>query len=152
VSLRGARLAALALACAAPAAPALAAPPPVLLPSAFQPLSPEPPLRGTAVGETRFRGHVASRELVLVTQDAARRVHRVRVQQRLLLPAVGDYVFSIPGPIVDVRRLPGSQSSPGLRQATLVWAGFSPGGRVIAAEVRLDARRAARVLPLRLRV
>jgi hypothetical protein len=53
---------------------------------------------------------------------------------------------------VDVQRGPGSQSEPGFRVDQILWAGFSPGRKVLAADVVLRTAPAARYLPLRLRL
>jgi hypothetical protein len=46
----------------------------------------------------------------------------------------------------------GSQSLPGLRQAGIVWQGFSPGRRLLSAIVRLKASAAGAGLPLRVTI
>ena len=57
----------------------------------------------------------------------------VDVTQRLTLPKVGDYSFVIPAPVLSVVGAGGTQSEPGQRNTGIVWQGFSPGGRVLAA-------------------
>ena len=59
----------------------------------------------------------------------------VVVVQRLRLSKLGDYTFAVPGPIADVAAAPGSDSEPGLRHDAIVWAGFSPGHKTLAARV-----------------
>jgi hypothetical protein len=44
---------------------------------------------------------------------------------------------------------PGSQSTPGLRTGAVLWAGFSPGHKVLSANATLDPAAAARILPMR---
>jgi hypothetical protein len=68
----------------------------------------------------------------------------------LRLVRAGDYTFAIPGPIADVRRAQGSDSEPGLRRDAIVWAGFSPGNRLLAARATLRVGAAASALPVRL--
>ena len=53
-------------------------------------------------------------------------------------------------PIEDVRRGPGSQSEPGFRADQVLWAGFSPGTKQLAADIALRVPPAAPYLPLRL--
>ena len=67
-------------------------------------------------------------------RDAVRR-HR---HQRLDVSQPGDYYFTIGAPVTDVAPAYGSQSTPGLRAATILWAGFNPGKRVLAARATLD--------------
>jgi len=74
----------------------------------------------------------------------------VRVRQRLVVAGKGDYQLAVEAPLVDVRRGLGSQSEPGFRADQLLWAGFSPGRKVLAADVVLRTMPAARYLPLRL--
>ena len=77
---------------------------------------------------------------------------QIRVRQRLLVRGKGDYQLAIGGPIDDALPAPGSQSTPGLRTDQLLWAGFSPGRKVLAADVLLRPRAAAQYLPVRLRL
>lgn len=74
----------------------------------------------------------------------------VNVSQRLMLNGLGDYAFAVPGPVLDVAAARGSASEPGLRRGAILWSGFSPGHKTLAARatVRLAAARPA--LPLRL--
>jgi hypothetical protein len=76
-------------------------------------------------------------------------VTAVRVRQRLTLTGLGDFFFQITAPVMDVRALPGSQSQPGLRRNAVVWQGFSPGKRLLAAELELEPDAVASALPLR---
>jgi hypothetical protein len=89
---------------------------------------------------------------VHVGLDDRGRPVRVVVRQRLLLSGKGDYQLSIAAPVADVHAAPGSQSEPGLRADQLLWAGFSPGRKVLAADVIVRTRPAARYLPVRVRV
>jgi hypothetical protein len=99
-----------------------------------------------------YNVHIRSVERVRVGIDEHGRPVRVVVRQRLLLSGKGDYQLSIGGPVADVRAAPGSQSEPGLRADQLLWAGFSPGRKVLAADAILRTRPAARYLPVRVRV
>jgi hypothetical protein len=99
---------------------------------------------------TRYVFHIASTERVRVGVDQQGRPTAVRVRQRLELSGRGDYQFVISAPVDDVRRAPGSDSDPGLRVNQVLWVGFSPGRKVLAADVKLRPRPAARFLPVRL--
>jgi hypothetical protein len=91
-------------------------------------------------------------ERVLVGVDERGRAVRVLVRQRLLVTGKGDYQLSISAPVADVRTGPGSQSEPGLRAGQILWAGFSPGRKVLAADVSVHTKPAARYLPVRVRI
>jgi hypothetical protein len=125
----------------------------VRLPSPTAPLDSRLPL-GAAATATQVQlppaARAANRQVVLVDLAETGAVTGVRVRQRLTLTGLGDYFFQIAAPVRDVRALPESQSEPGLRRAAVLWQGFSPGRRVLAAELELDPRAAARALPLRL--
>jgi hypothetical protein len=144
-----------ALACAVLAALAgrAAAATPVLLPSTRAGLSEAPPLLArTRLPEQRFPGRIASRELVRVGVDATGRVRSVRVLQRLVVEGLGDYVFALGAPALEVRPAAGSRSEPGFRRDAIVWQGFSPGRRLLAADARLRVGVAAAALPLRVSI
>ncbi len=49
-----------------------------------------------------------------------------------------------------VRAAPGSESAPGLRNASILWAGFDPGRKTLAASLTLDPAVASAALPLRI--
>ena len=115
--------------------------------------TPNPPLTGkTAItgGFTRYVFHIRNDERVLVGVDQTGSPSSVRVRQRLDVSGRGDYQFAVSGPIEDVLRGPGSESEPGLRADQLLWAGFSPGSKVLAADVTLRPEEAAQYLPLRI--
>jgi hypothetical protein len=127
----------------------------VVLPGPVPYPTPVPPLVGkTALPQLYIAPalHIGSDEHVLVGVGPDGRPARVRVRQRLLIRGQGDYQLAISGPIDDVRPAPGTQSSPGLRSDQLLWAGFSPGRKVLAADAFLRARDAAPYLPVRLRL
>ena len=134
----------LALACAPPA---LAAQGRLVLPDPSIRLSAAPPLSGAA-GPSRVPRTGRTDEVVLVGIDAAGKPVRVAVDQRIELLGKGDYTFSVPGPVLDVRAPAGSRVQPGLLDRAIVWQGFSPGARILAAHARLDPREAAPALPL----
>ena len=76
--------------------------------------------------------------------------YAVTATQRLDVHVLGDYLFTIGAPVRDVARAPGSESDPGLRATSIVWAGFDPGRRVLAARATLDPALAEEGLPARL--
>jgi hypothetical protein len=114
-----------------------------------------PPLVGkTAVGGafTRYVFHIGSDERVLVGVDDLGSPSSVRVRQRLAVRGRGDYQFVISAPIEDVLPGPGTQSDPGLRADQVLWAGFSPGRKVLSADATLRTADAVQYLPLRLQL
>lgn len=134
------------------AAPAARATPPrlVSLPSPLTPLSATPPIGGGAAGTREGRPHrVHATQRVTVLFDRAGTPFALRVVQRLDVLRVGDYTYSIGAPVIRVERARGSQSDPGQRANAILWAGFNPGRRILAAaaDLRLEA---AGALPLRL--
>jgi len=62
----------------------------------------------------------------------------------------GDYYFRIGAPVLDVQPAAGSAARPGLRSGAILWAGFDPGRRLLAARARLDPARVRSQLPLRI--
>lgn len=89
---------------------------------------------------------------MLVGIDAAGAPVSVRVVQRLTLHGLGDYTFAVPGPAVDVTAAPGSASEPGLRRGSILWSGFSPGQKTLAARAALRLAAAAPALPARVTI
>lgn len=147
----------LAVAVAAPAPAATAASPPlrlVELPGAealprVPPVAPpQPPITETP----RLRGTVAARERVIVGIGKDGTPNQVRVVQRLLVRSLGDYAFVIPAPALSVEAAEGSESQPGLRPNQIVWQGFSPRRKVLAATARLRLVDSVAALPIRIRV
>lgn len=127
----------------------------VVLPGPVPYPTQSPPLVGkTAVGGafTRYVFHIGSAERVLVGVDDFGSPSSVRVRQRLGVRGRGDYQFVISAPIEDVLPGPGTQSDPGLRADQVLWAGFSPGRKVLSADVTLRTADAAQYLPLRLQL
>lgn len=101
---------------------------------------------------TRYVFHITSTQLVRVGVDGQGEPTAVRVRERLAVSGRGDYQFAITAPIDDVRRAPGSDSEPGLRVNQVLWAGFSPGRKVLSADMALRTRPAALYLPVRLKL
>jgi hypothetical protein len=124
----------------------------VTLPSPLAQLSPAPPLSGgaTASGEG-LRHRADSKTIVGVSLDPDGTPFRVRATQRLDVGVKGDYFFTIGAPVLDVEAAPGSASTPGLRAASILWAGFNPGRRTLIARATLDTAAVAPSLPLRVR-
>jgi hypothetical protein len=123
----------------------------ILVPSVRTPLDPGPPLLGNGLrGETVFPGHIASDERVVVGIDASGAPASVDVVQRLRIARTGDYTFTVSGPIADVAAASGTDSEPGLRTDAIVWSGFSPGHKTLAARATLRVDAAAQTLPLRI--
>ena len=154
---RRAPLFAVVAAALAPAGTASAAPPAqkFVLPGPVPYATPLPPLIGrTALSQMYLapRLRVASDQRVIVGVDSEGRPAALRVRQRLVVHGKGDYQLAISGPIADVTTAPGSESQPGLRTDQLLWAGFSPGRKVLAADVTLREAAATKYLPLRVRV
>ncbi len=141
------RLAGAAVLALVSAAPAFAAQGQIVLPDPSARLTAAPPLPGAA-GRALVRRPGRTDEVVIVGIDVTGKPVRVAVNQSIELLGKGDYAFSVPGPILDVRAPAGSRFQPGLLDRAIVWEGFSPGGRTLAAQARLDAGEAAPALPL----
>jgi hypothetical protein len=125
----------------------------VALPSPVQPLSPQPPLGSAPITETEGIFHrVDAATRVRVRVDRSGRPFAVGATHRLAVRDPGDYAFVVPAPVLDVRAAAGSQSVPGQRRGAIVWAGFNPSRKVLAANATLDPRAAGRELPLRIEV
>ena len=150
---RAAGLALLLLALAAPAAASAAQPRLAALPSPLAALSATPPLgTGASAAAEGVRHHIDSTTRVRVAVDAQGTPFAVTATQRLVVSQPGDYYFTIGAPLTDVAPAYGSQSTPGLRTATIIWAGFNPGKRVLAARATLDPAAVAGSLPLRVSI
>lgn len=72
---------------------------------------------------------------------------KVEVQQRLSIVGTGDYVVRERGPARAAVPI-GDGPAPVLQRGTVVWQGFSPGRRDLAATLSLDAGLEAARLPL----
>jgi hypothetical protein len=142
-----AALAAIALAASAHAADVAG------LPSPVAPLSPTPPLgAGAASSAENVRHRVSAHTVVRVSVDQSGNPFAVTATQRLDVRVLGDYFFTIGAPLVDVEATAGSDEVPGLRTDAIVWAGFNPIRRVLAARATLDAARVRASLPLRVAI
>jgi len=135
------------------AAGAQAAPHYLSLPSPTAPLTASPPLSGGATSlSERVRHRVAATTHVVVLLDASGTPFSVVATQRLDVRVTGDYFFNVGAPLLDVEAAPGSESTPGLRATSILWTGFVPGRRVLAARATLDPAATAPSLPLRVEV
>jgi hypothetical protein len=125
----------------------------VALPSPLAQLSPAPPLGGGATATSEgLRHRIAARTAVDVALGPTGTPFAVHATQRLDVGVLGDYFFTIGAPVLDVEAAPGSASTPGLRAASILWAGFNPGHRKLIARATLDPRTAGPSLPLRVEV
>jgi hypothetical protein len=106
-------------------------------------------LNGAQGVETQLPGRVADEEHVRVDLQADGSVAAVEVTQRLTLSGLGDFSFKVAGPASDVQALPESANQPGLRRGAVLWQGFSPGEKVLAARMTLFPDQEAKRLPLR---
>jgi hypothetical protein len=93
-------------------------------------------------------GPVRTRELVTVALSGSGTPAAVVLDEHLHLRGTGDYLIYERGPARAVRPLDGSVP-PVLELGTVLWQGFSPGGRNLAAELRLDPALETARLPLR---
>ncbi len=144
---------ALLAALAAPSAVAAAEPRLAALPSPLAALSPTPPLGvGAAAAAEGVRHRVDSTTRVHVSIDRRGNPFAVTATQRLVVSLPGDYYFTIGAPLTDVGPAAGSESTPGLRTGTIIWAGFNPGKRVLAARATLAPAAVAPSLPLRITI
>jgi hypothetical protein len=123
--------------------------PPTVLPKT-------PPLAPSTAGvlplSPRFIGKLACRERVIVGLQGDGTPHSVRVLQTIVVNQLGNYVFAVPAPVRSVLPGPGTESPPGRRQNQILWQGFSPGHRVLAAWADLRPAESVGSLPLRVRV
>ncbi len=76
------------------------------------------------------------------------RVRRVSDEQRIRISGTGDYLVRESGPARAAVALDGEV--PVLSLGDVVWQGFSPGSRLLAARLELDPELESRYLPLRI--
>jgi hypothetical protein len=127
----------------------------VVLPGPVPYPTDSPPLVGRGAQSNIYLApglHVASDQTVRVAVDGTARPRSIEVAQQLTVKGKGDYQLFVGGPIADVRRGSGSQSEPGFRADQVLWAGFSPGKKVLAADIKLRVPPAVPYLPLHLRL
>jgi hypothetical protein len=135
---------------AAPAASA-AAPRYTALPSPTVPVTRSPPLAGGAAASAEgVRHRIAATTDVRVSIDSSGAPFAIQALQTLDVRVQGDYFFTIGAPVLSARAAPGSESPPGVRTSSILWAGFNPGRRRLAATIALAPRIAGAALPLRI--
>jgi hypothetical protein len=125
----------------------------VALPSPIAPLSAQPPLSGGArTFEEKIAHSVSASTNVAIAIDKAGTPFAVTAVQRLEVHGVGDYFFTVGAPVLSVRAPSDSESVPGMRTGSILWAGFNPGDRVLVARATLEPSVTIRALPLRIRI
>jgi hypothetical protein len=150
--MKRALVAGLVASCLVPAA-AAAAPRLALFPTPLTPITPTPPFAPPPSALPNvFKAPIRSGAVVRVGIDSEGRVVSAAATQRLVLKRIGDYRLTVPAPARNVVEAAGSDSTPGLRQGAVLWSGFSPGNRVLAATVTLDPNAAATLLPLKVEI
>lgn len=113
---------------------------------------------GRGLLDNHAPGAVAIVTAIDVAVDEGGRPVGGRLRQDLTLDGVGDYVLEIPEE-ADRAATPegasdeqGAPSRPGLRDGTVVWEGFSPGRRVLAAVADLGPDAMGNRFPVRLTI
>ena len=96
-------------------------------------------------------GTVVNDEVVLVGLSEAGTPARVLMEQRLSLTGIGDYNVRERGPARASEAL-GDEPPPVTKFGAVVWQGFSPGSRELAARLTLDPVIEAARLPLQVTV
>jgi hypothetical protein len=119
---------------------------------ALRPIPPLAPPQPPATEVPRLRGTVSVQERVVVEITPQGAARNIEVEQRLRLRSLGDYTFFIPAPAIAVVTARGSESQPGFRPNQIVWQGFSPRRKVLAARARLRLAESVSALPLRVRM
>ena len=130
--------------------------PPVSLPWPPDVLPRTPPLAPETSGALplplRFVRGLDNRERVVVGIDQDGKPHSVRVLQTIVLKRLGDYVLTVPAPVLSVTPGPGTESQPGRRENQILWEGFSPGRRVLQAWADLRVGDSVAGLPVEVKV
>ena len=119
--------------------------PPEVLPR-VPPLAPE--TSGVLPLPPRFFRGLSNRERIVVGLDGNGKPTSIRVLQVIELKRLGDYVLSVPAPVLSVTPGPGTESQPGRRENQILWEGFSPGRRVLAAWADLRVAESVAGLPV----
>ena len=96
-------------------------------------------------------GKVRNDEQVLVGLGGDGSVRTVALEQRLDVLGVGDYAIRERGPAREATSL-GSERPPLTQRGAVVWQGFTPGHRALAARLKLDPQIEAQHLPLKVTV
>jgi hypothetical protein len=84
--------------------------------------------------------------------DEEGKPHSIRVLHTIVLKRLGDYVLTVPAPVESVTPGPGTESQPGRRENQILWEGFSPGRRVLAAWADLRVAESVAALPVDVKV
>ena len=92
-------------------------------------------------------GPVRNDERLLVGVGGDGTVRTVAMEQRLDVEGVGDYAIRERGPAREATSL-GTERPPLTQRGAVVWQGFTPGHRSLAARLRLDPALEAEHLPL----
>jgi hypothetical protein len=92
-------------------------------------------------------GRVVNDEIVTVGVAGDGTVRRVLLDQRLQLEGTGDYAVRERGPAREATSL-STDPAPVTRRGAVVWQGFSPGSRDLAARLVLDPQIETQHLPL----
>jgi hypothetical protein len=122
----------------------------VLFPTPLTQITSTPPfLPPSSSLPNLFRSPITSDELIRVGIDGDGKVVSVNAMQRLVLRRTGDYRLTVPAPARNVVPAAGSESTPGLRTGAILWAGFSPGHKVLSANAALDPDAVGGLLPPR---
>jgi len=135
------------LLCAAPAG-ALELPSPAEQRAQDVALLKEVGARADRVLVSQVPGPVVNTEVVRVALDGTGTPQSVVVEQRLRLSGTGDYSVRERGPARASEPL-GDEPPPVTKFGAVVWQGFSPGSRELAARLTLDPVLEAPRLPLR---
>lgn len=91
-------------------------------------------------------GPVRNDERLLVGIGGDGTVRTVSVEQRLDVQGTGDYAIRERGPAREATSL-GTERAPLTQKGAVVWQGFTPGHRALAARLRLDPALEAEHLP-----
>jgi hypothetical protein len=119
--------------------------PPEVLPK-VPPLAPE--TSGDLPLPPRFFRGLSNRERIVVGLDPDGKPNSIRVLHTIRLRRLGDYVLAVPAPVLSVTPGPGTESQPGRRENQILWEGFSPGRRVLAAWADLRVAESVAGLPV----
>ena len=96
-------------------------------------------------------GPVRNDERLFVGLGGDGTVRTVALEQRLDVEGVGDYAIRERGPAREATSL-GTERPPLTQKGAVVWQGFTPGSRTLAARLRLDPAIEAQHLPLQVRI
>jgi hypothetical protein len=119
--------------------------PPEVLPE-VPPLAPE--TTGVLPLPIRFFRGLSNRERIVVGIDAEGNPTSIRVLQTIELRRLGDYVLTVPAPVLSVTPGPETESQPGRRENQILWEGFSPGLRTLQSWADLRVAESVAGLPV----